>query len=68
MSLLLNDLDILRVKGNHDVDPSCYFYHNWFDRLWCVNIGKIKFIGFDMYNEDSTIPGQATSNLSLHDI
>lgn len=58
----------LWLKGNHDIDPGCYYYYDWFERLWCLKLGLFKFIGFDAYNEQSIIPETADPYLSLLDI
>jgi len=58
----------LWLKGNHDVDPGCYFFHNWFERLWQLRVGTFKLIGFDSYNEQAVVPGQCTPYLSLPDM
>jgi len=58
----------LWIKGNHDVDPGCYSFHEWFERLWSLVIGRFKLIGFDSYNEQTVIPGQSTPYLSLPDM
>jgi len=58
----------LWVKGNHDIDPSRYYYYNWFDRLWSLKLGNFKFISFDGYSEDSLTPGSCTPALLVTDI
>jgi len=58
----------LWVKGNHDIDPNYYYYYDWFERLWCLELGMFKFIGFDAYNEQSIISGSCEPHLSLPDI
>jgi len=56
------------IKGNHDIDPGCYSYYRWFERLWCLRLGAFKFIGFDGYNEESVLPGSCWPCLSLTDV
>jgi len=58
----------LWLKGNHDVDPGCYFFHDWSERLWQLRIGKFKLVGFDSYSEQTVVPGQSTPYLSLADM
>lgn len=58
----------LWVKGNHDIDPGLYYYYDWFERLWSLNLGMFKFIGFDTYNEQLIVPGTDRPYLSLADI
>lgn len=58
----------LWIKGNHDVDPGCYNYYDWAERLWYLKLGVFKFIGFDTYAEQHIIPGACQPYLSLSDI
>jgi predicted phosphodiesterase len=57
----------LWVKGNHDIDPNCYHYYDWFERLWCLGLGRFKLIGFDTYYEQTILPGSCEPVLSLPD-
>ena len=58
----------LWVKGNHDIDPGCYYYYDWFERLWSLKLGMFKFIGFDTYNEQLIVPETDRPYLSFTDI
>ncbi len=58
----------LWVKGNHDIDPNCNYFYDWFERLWYLELGMFKLIGFDAYNEQSIVPGFCEPYLSLPDI
>ena len=61
----------LWIKGNHDVGGEflfCYHYYDWFERLWCLRIGKFKFIGFDTFNERIALPKSCYPGISLHDM
>jgi len=58
----------LWIKGNHDIDPNRYFYYNWFERLWTLQVGRFKFVGFDGYSEQSLCPGSCNPCPSLPDV
>ncbi|RLE80265.1 MAG: hypothetical protein DRJ51_06165 [Thermoprotei archaeon] len=60
--------NILWVKGNHDVDPGCYNYYNWFERLWVFTVGKFKIVGFDTFNEDRIVPDTCNPFVSISDL
>ena len=60
-------LNNLWIKGNHDIDPNCYYYYLWFERLWTFNIGRYKLIGFDTFNEEKLVPHTSYAFISLLD-
>jgi len=58
----------LWVKGNHDVDPGCLSYYDWYERLWEFAVRDFTILGLDTYNEEVVVPGTSYSFLSLHDV
>jgi len=55
------------LKGNHDIDPNCPHYYDWAKRLWYLELGNFKLIGFDTYHEQTILPGSCEPVLSLPD-